>query len=71
MGIAIVSAKKPKPGGGNAGKTTVKIKTDLHRDVRTVASYLDMELHDYLDSVLRPIVAKALSDMARKIQGKE
>lgn len=67
MGFTPVAAK-PKPDAGD-GKTTVKLRVDLHRKARTVASFLDLELTDYLDGVLRPIVDKAFADMARKIHG--
>lgn len=64
-------ARKAQSGDSNAGKTTVKMKVDLHRKARTVASYNGLELADYIDQVLRPIIDKAFAEMAREIQDGE
>ena len=65
-----VVPKKPQASGGSSdgsAKTTVKLKADLHRKARTVASDLGIELWEYLDQVLRPIVEKAHKALGDRI----
>lgn len=50
---------------------TAPVSRDLARMVRAVCVRKRMKSMDYLDSVLRPIVAKAMADLAKRIQGKD
>jgi hypothetical protein len=68
IGTLAVAKKKPEP-AVEPSKVTIKIKADLHRKARTVASHRDVELIDYIDELLRPLVEKHYADMAREIQG--
>lgn len=61
------SDEKGGEGDKPARKTTVKLSADLHRRARTVASDLGLELSEYLDRVLRPIVDKAYKELGHRI----
>lgn len=67
-GTLIVPKKTPGEDTPKATpKTTVKLAADLHRKARTVASDLGLDLADYLDQVLRPIVEKAHKALGDRI----
>jgi hypothetical protein len=55
-------------GGKPSGKATIKIDVEMHRRARTVASYMGMEITEYLESLIGPAVDHAYAEMARKIQ---
>lgn len=63
-------AKKTKPQSDQPapGKVSVKLAADLHRKARTVASYHGLELVDFLDQQLRPIVERLFAQMGKEIQ---
>jgi class 3 adenylate cyclase len=61
-------ATRPDSGPGESRPTTtVKMYADLHRMARTVASHLDQDLTDFLDSVMRPAILRAHKEMGREI----
>lgn len=55
--------------------TTVKMRTDIHRKLRTLASFHDEDLADYLDIVLRPVIERLWnrlhSQLGEETQGGE
>lgn len=58
-------ADQPEPGLAN-----VKLRADVHRKLRTYASYRDEELVELLDRLLRPIAEKLQREMVDEIAGK-
>jgi len=67
--MSAIVTKKPRPSAeGPRSRTTVKIDVDLHRKARTVASYNGLELVDYLDQIIRPVVEKAFREMGQQIR---
>jgi hypothetical protein len=67
-GIMTVAKRKP-PGEAPkpVPKTTVKLAADVHRQLRTIASDMGLELSEYLDQVLRPIADRGIRELAQRI----
>lgn len=67
--LKMARKRKPaQPDEPNPGKVTVRLAADLHRRARTVASFHGLELVDFLDQVLRPIVDRMFAEMGKAIQ---
>lgn len=45
--------------------TTVKVDKDLLRRARTIASYRGLDLGEYVDAILRPVVDRDFAQIVR------
>lgn len=50
---------------------TIKIDTEVHRKLRTVAAWKGEDLAPYLTAIIEPILDRELLKMAREIEGRE
>lgn len=62
-------AKEAAPPKKNT--TTTKVDAELLRQAKTVASFRDMDLYDYLDGILREAVARDYRGIVRPGAGSE
>lgn len=73
--INVAKKKLPadEPAGDKpaVGKTTVKLAADLHRRARVVASDAGLDLSEYLDQILRPIIDQAYRDLGERITSEQ
>ena len=59
-----MARKKTREGQGPAPQmTTTKVEVDLLRKARMVAIYRGLDLHAYVDGVLRPVVDRDYDKM--------
>lgn len=56
--------RKPKP-GGVPDTTQTKLARDVHRKAKIVATHKGVELYEYLDAILRPVVDRDFLRMIR------
>ena len=49
-------------------KTTTKVSDNLMRQARTVAVQRGIDLYDYIDSILRPVIEEDYSEIPERIQ---
>ena len=67
-----MAKKKPTTdGGGPSGeqpgkKTTMKVEPGLLRKARMVSLYKDVDLFDYIDGIIRPVVERDYAQMIRR-----
>lgn len=69
--ITMPRKKEDKPVEQAAGLTNVKVRTDVHRKLRTVASYRGVDLADLVDELLRPIAERLEREMGQEIAAKK
>jgi hypothetical protein len=55
-----------KKGGAPERKITVKVAEDLHRKMGVLAAHRGIDLYDYHDSILRPVVERDYARMIRE-----
>jgi hypothetical protein len=55
---AIMPARRRGQAGGAGEKATLKVRKDLARKARAVAALRDVDLFDYVDSILTPAVER-------------
>jgi hypothetical protein len=48
---------------------TVKIDPDIHRRLKTITSWLNKDLGQYISELLGPILEKELAKVAKEMEG--
>jgi hypothetical protein len=59
--------RKKKP--GKVATATTKIAADLHRKVKAMCAHRKVDMFDYLDAVLRPVVERDWERLIREERG--
>lgn len=55
--------KRMFPEGEEPKKTTMKVEPGLLRKAKMVSTYREMEMFDYIDAILRPVVERDYDKM--------
>lgn len=58
--------QKPAEGGQERRLTTTKVRSELIRKAKTVAAYRDMDLIEYIDQLLTPLVERDYRKIVRE-----
>jgi len=56
----------PPPEPANPRKTTTKVDAELLRKARHVALYKDVDLYDYIEGLLRPLIEEDYTRMIKR-----